>query len=773
MADLIEARYERGGVYLPETDLWLDPHGPREKAFVSHAHADHFARHQVILCSERTFDLIRTRYSLKKQAKVIALAYGEVHALDENHEVCLLPAGHIFGSAQIHLTRLSDGATLLYTGDFKLRESFSAETIESKVADTLIMETTFGLPHFRFPPTSEVVADVVKFCREALEEGAIPIVLGYSLGKAQEILAALSGSELPIMVHKTVREMTAVYERYIDVFPNYMELDVSKAVGHVLIMPPAVARSQEIRELKNCRMAMLSGWGIQQSAKYRYRAGTIFPLSDHADYPDLKAYVAQVRPKRVLTLHGYAAEFARDLREQGIEAWSILADNQMDLDLSLATGNAQAQEESDLVEQGTRMGGGVAALSNVCEAIANSTGKQKKIEILSAYFEKLAIEDLRHSVQCLTGGAFNIAKRGLAPKAVLAMIRKALLEVSGLSVSRFREIAASQADMGRITSVVLRGVTDPEAIELAGLRRFCQAMIRAKGPLAMHALLVERLRTLDPTHASLLVCALTNDGGLGVPLELLEEALAKSFDQPVRDLRRARMLLGDLGDTAVAAKEDTLLEVALQPFTPIVCMSASPAESSGSVWDQLTDHSEQASVWLEEWHGGIRAQLHCVKGEAALFSSDMRSLDAEFPEVLAIATKDLAADVVLDGELIAYADGKILTLEDLRRRRGRKRLEGDFFFGEAAPVRYLAHDALWMNGTSLLDLTLIERRRLLGTMTWHATIKCSEIEKASSVEAIGAAYERACARGNHRRLIAKDPNSIYSPGGDSQSWLEL
>ena len=50
------------------------------------------------------------------------------------------------------------------------------------------METTFGLPRFRFPPTPEVLAQVVKFCQEAIEEDVVPVLFGYSLGKSQEIL---------------------------------------------------------------------------------------------------------------------------------------------------------------------------------------------------------------------------------------------------------------------------------------------------------------------------------------------------------------------------------------------------------------------------------------------------------------------------------------------------------------------------------------------------------------------------------------------------------
>jgi predicted metal-dependent RNase len=79
----------------------------------------------------------------------------------------LLAAGHIFGSAQFFL--FTQGETLLYTGDFKLRPSKSAEPAEWRQADTLIMETTFGLPRYRFPPTEHVIDQVVAFCRETIE----------------------------------------------------------------------------------------------------------------------------------------------------------------------------------------------------------------------------------------------------------------------------------------------------------------------------------------------------------------------------------------------------------------------------------------------------------------------------------------------------------------------------------------------------------------------------------------------------------------------------
>src|SRR5436305_10193191 len=81
------------------------------------------------------------------------------------------------------------------------------------------------------------------------------------------------------------------------------------------------------------RVAMISGWAVDPNAFYRYQVDASFPLSDHADYNDLVRYVDLVQPKRGFTIHGFAAEFARDLRERGIEGWALGAENQMEFKL--------------------------------------------------------------------------------------------------------------------------------------------------------------------------------------------------------------------------------------------------------------------------------------------------------------------------------------------------------------------------------------------------------------------------------------------------------
>ena len=182
---MIEVRYERG-VYLPQHDFWLDPRDAKRFAFVSHAHSDHIAPHKEVVVSERTAHLMQVR--LPGLRVEHALPFGEKRSV-RGVELMLLPAGHIFGSAQCLL--FGNDETLLYTGDFKLRPGKSAEQAEWRRADTLVMETTFGLPRYCFPPTKQVIDTMVAFCGETIDAGEVPVLLGYSLGKAQEILCSL------------------------------------------------------------------------------------------------------------------------------------------------------------------------------------------------------------------------------------------------------------------------------------------------------------------------------------------------------------------------------------------------------------------------------------------------------------------------------------------------------------------------------------------------------------------------------------------------------
>ncbi len=132
------------------------------------------------------------------------------------------------------------------------------------------------------------------------------------------------------MLHGSVFQMTRIYEQFGQSFCKYVRYNANQVGGKVLICPPSANRSRMLEKIPRKRVAMISGWAVDPNAIYRYQVDAAFPLSDHADYNDLLRYVDLVQPKRVLTLHGFAAEFARDLRDRGVEAWALSDENQLE-----------------------------------------------------------------------------------------------------------------------------------------------------------------------------------------------------------------------------------------------------------------------------------------------------------------------------------------------------------------------------------------------------------------------------------------------------------
>jgi len=326
---LITILHQRG-LHLPEHGLWLDPHHGKPLAFVSHAHSDHIARHREVLMTAATARFMHERLGGKRAEHIAAFRETREFAAGR---VTLLPAGHILGSAQLYFE--TDAGSLLYTGDFKLAPGLASERCEWCRADTLVMETTFGLPRYVMPPRAEVGTRIVNFCRETFDADAVPVLLGYSLGKAQEILRIIFDAGLTPMLHESVWKMTAIHRELCADFPaGGVRFRASSAKGHVVVFPPNASNSPELEKIGARRTAILTGWALDPGAKYRARCDEAFPLSDHADYGELLRYVELVQPKRVLTVHGFAAEFAADLRRRGIEAWALAQENQLEFRLA-------------------------------------------------------------------------------------------------------------------------------------------------------------------------------------------------------------------------------------------------------------------------------------------------------------------------------------------------------------------------------------------------------------------------------------------------------
>jgi len=760
---------DRRGLHLPQVDLWCDVRFPAPRAFVSHAHFDHLGRHEQTYCSSGTARLMQAR--LGGEREVITLEYGHPHALDAGTEMRLYPAGHIHGSAMLWLER--EGERLLYTGDFKLREGRSAEPAATPPADVVIMETTYGLPHYAFPPTEEVLAGIVRFCRETLEADEVPVLFGYSLGKSQEILAGLAEARLPVMLHKQVAAMTAVYESLGIVFPAYRDFGLKDVHGHVVIAPPQSSQSAWLRKIRKRRTAAITGWAMEPGARFRYQCDALFPLSDHADYPDLLAFVEKTGAKRVYTVHGYAREFAADLRESGIEAWALGSENQLELRVGTRARAAfPACPPSGAPEVSPSPPESFLAFAQTAESIRHATGKLQKVDLLRAYFQALPSELTGTAAIYFTGRAFAQSESRTLQTG-WAILKRALLAVSGMREADFRATYRKYSDSGETAESLLTGRTHPpdKPWPLADTPDWFARLAELRGPHLKAAHLEERLAASHPLEAKYLFKIITGDLRIGLKEGLVEEALAVHLGIETKELREANMLTCDLGAVARAAADGTLSQLGIRVFRPVQFMLASPeADAEGIVKRIAPDGA--ADIWTEEKYDGIRCQVHKDGARVALYSRELRDITSQFPD-LARAIEAVPADFIGDGELLAWDGGKALPFAELQKRLGRKiGAVGDLFLGEEIPVSLWLYDLLWEAGDSLLKHPLRERRARLDRLPESERLRVAPVTVCRNVSEIDAAFLAARKRGNEG-LMAKEPASLYAPGRRGHQWLKL
>jgi DNA ligase-1 len=762
---VIEVRWDNG-IFLPGAGVRLDPRFPAPRAFVSHAHSDHTGKHGETLCTPATASLMRARLGTLP-GTLLELPYKQTISWHESN-VTLLSAGHVLGSAQLHLE--SAGESLLYTGDFKVRRGLSCDPAEFRHADTLIMETTFGRPQYVFPPTQEIMDRLVRFCNETLEDGDQPVLLGYSLGKAQEIMAALSGAGLRIFIHPAVWKMTELYRSLGVELPEAEQLDGNTRQEGVFIGPPHLRGSKFLATIPRRRVAFLSGWAMDPGAVQRYACDAVFPLSDHADYADLLEAVEIVRPKRILTVHGFAADFARDLRSRGMDAWALTGSDQLELGIdekhfsfSVAKRSSSESKAADFFPLS-----GFGKFCQMCEDVGGRSGRLAKIRTVADFFRKLRESDLARCAVWLTGLPFpRVSGESLGVGS--SLLRKALQEASGEPIGVVRQICRRCGETGRAALELLQGKCGNRRPEIGDVQAFFLRLRSTRSSLERLDLLIDWLRNLPPLEACYLIKLCGGDLRIGLKEGLVEEALAKAFDADADAIRLANMVTGDIGKTAGLARSNRLETAELTVFRPIACMLAGVEHDDTVLWERFASlPGFPGYVWVEEKMDGVRAQIHVGNRKCEIFSRDGKSLTAAFPEIVRAASA-IPVPCVLDGEILGWRANHPLPFSDLQKRLGRK--ADDLFFAEEIPVRFVAFDCLFLNQRLLLHCTLRERREALDGLDLNGILGAATVRRLNTSNEIELAFREVRAAG-HEGLVIKDPESRYSPGRRGLAWIK-
>ncbi|HEX5103046.1 MAG TPA: MBL fold metallo-hydrolase RNA specificity domain-containing protein [Pirellulaceae bacterium] len=301
-----------GGLKITSIDLAVDFRRRQPRGFISHAHTDHMGRHELAYCTPATAALYQRRYGPRPTRLML---FGE--PLQWNGlTLTALPAGHVFGSAMLHVS--GEQGTLLYTGDFKLRPSATAEAATLPRADVLIMECTYGTPRYRLPPRDEAIAQLLMIVQRVLAAGRTPVVRAYVLGKAQEVTRILTAAGLRVVQHPLVHEISLVYQQCGCDLGTFERLDGPPPEDAVVVAPPRNQKAAHMIGLRRPVSIAVSGWAVDPGCRW-LAADYAVPLSDHADFDELVECVERTEPAIVFCTHGPAG-FVEELRRRGHNA---------------------------------------------------------------------------------------------------------------------------------------------------------------------------------------------------------------------------------------------------------------------------------------------------------------------------------------------------------------------------------------------------------------------------------------------------------------------
>lgn len=309
------------GLYCPAGDFYIDPWRRVRRAVITHAHGDH-ARwgHWAYLCPEEGYHPLRSR--MGPYMSIERMAWGGRKIIN-GVSVQFYPAGHILGSAMVLVEHR--GERWLVSGDYKTETDPTCSPWQPVRAHTFITECTFGLPIYVWPKQAQVFSDINAWWRGNQAAGAASVIYGYSLGKAQRILAGIDADIGPIYAHGAIWKMNQAYRRAGILLPKTLKPDFSRAPdwggkAPLVVAPPSADGTPWLRRFGAASRAFASGWMHIRGTRRRKNLDRGFVLSDHVDWPSMLAAIEATGAERVIATHGSVDTVVRYLREQGYDA---------------------------------------------------------------------------------------------------------------------------------------------------------------------------------------------------------------------------------------------------------------------------------------------------------------------------------------------------------------------------------------------------------------------------------------------------------------------
>lgn len=436
--------------------------------------------------------------------------------------------------------------------------------------------------------------------------------------------------------------------------------------------------------------------------------------------------------------------------------------------------------------------------AQLCEAVAKTAKKLEKRKLVAEYVRAQPEQTASQAAIFLSGDIYPaFSERTLNVGG--STVWRAVQQLTGRSEQEMSQAYRRHGDVGAAAHELWPPEFTGSVLTLPDLAKLLDDVATVRGPSAKLEQVMALLRQCSALEAKYAIKMMVGDLRIGMRESLVEEAIAAAYEKSESAVRRANMLLGDIGETLRLAAEGRLEEARMRLFHPLGFMLAAEVKSSEEVTSYFTD------AQIEDKYDGIRAQVHCGEGRVRIFSRTQDDISESFPELPPVFQNSPEA-LVLDGEILAWgpgaanAGGSALPFSALQRRLGRKRVSDKLM--REVPVVYVAFDVLFANNELMIDRPLRERSEMLtnivarlvekqqaasfvggarqSSLAFDAEEQAASfppmirapLSHAHSSDEIDRIFMEARARGNEGLMI-KNRETLYAPGRRGHAWLKM
>lgn len=414
--------------------------------------------------------------------------------------------------------------------------------------------------------------------------------------------------------------------------------------------------------------------------------------------------------------------------------------------------------------------------AKICNIIENISGSLEITSRVAEFLKEVSDEELPIVTRFIMGHVFPVwsnKELGIGPNLLYSAISK----TSSLPVTRIKEFVKETGDVGfALKKAITSGKThlslfseaEPLTIKEVYLRFEKISDVNGKGSQETKIRNLQYLfSSAKPAEIVYLSRLSIEELRIGVGEGIVRNAIAEAFNVTPELVERGFLFTNDLGLLAITAKKEG--EEGLQKLTVLINrpLKMMLAQTGPGIDETIKEMGLVAVEWKFD---GARVQIHKVGNEIRIYSRKLEDVTASLPDLSGSISSNVSANsVILDGEAVALGkDNRPKAFQEILRRFRRKYEISSTSL--EIPLSLNLFDILYLNGESLIDIPLKERRKKLEEVCVVSIVAKQTTTDDPSV--IRTIYEQALSAG-HEGVMLKNPDSLYSPGKRGKNWLKL